>query len=218
MQRTQVLNLGFFIGIYKDMRHIAPFTLNEAKTIPGSPIGFILYLRNRWYYGAFPTFHDFACLVYEDFSGMDVEGEFFGDMSLLKHSIWEALDGNGMGGELANDDIDSASLWWGMTPKCAPNVLLEHYFPGNPYKASKELDLAFIGTKAIMDKWVNGRDADPGYIGLSIANDHSQLERYLEQVESEDAYFDKDDIINSIKTDSKELQAMIKYHKIKGLI
>jgi len=211
------------------MKHIHKYVnLNEAEEAPippasprkfVSPIGFIIYLRNCWYYGAFPTFHDFACQVYEDFSGMDVENEFFGEMALLKNSLWEAIEGNGQGGELANDDIDNMSLWWGMTPKCAPNILLQHYYPGNPYTAAKALDLAFSGTKAIMDKWNNGRDADPGYVGLSIANDPSQINRYLDEArENENCYFSEEDIIGSISTGSKELQALVKFHKMKRFI
>lgn len=176
------------------MKHIHKFVnLNEAGKSPVpsapsavTPIGFIIYLRNCWYYGAFPTFHDFASLVYEDFSGMDVEGEFFGEMALLKQSLWKTLDDNGMGGELASDDVDSSSLWWGMTPKCAPNILLQHYFPGNPYTASKALDLAFSGTKTIMDKWTSGRERDLGYIGLSIQNDPLQFDMYIEKYSNKD--------------------------------
>jgi hypothetical protein len=156
--------------------------------------------------------------VYEDFSGYDVENEFFGDLAALQSSMLDAIEGNGQGGELAVDDIDSMNFWWGMKSKCAPNILLNCYCYGDPYEGARALDLAFDGLKPLMKKRNNGMASDPGYIGLSIANDHSQLDKYLEQVESDESYFEKDDIINSIKTDSKELQALVKYHKIKGLI
>jgi hypothetical protein len=70
-----------------------------------------------------------------------------------------------------------------------------------------------------MDKWTNGRDADPGYTGLSIANDPSQIGRYIEEVQTNDnCYFSEEDILGSINKDSKELQALVKFHKMKKFI
>ena len=198
------------------MRHIENFWVNEGKSDSSKiiPIGFIIYLGNCWYYGAFPTFHDFACKVYEDFSGMDVADEFFGEVFDLKQALWDATNDSY---ETMADDIESMAFWWGMTPKCAPNILLKHYCSGDPYKAAKELDLAFSDVKVLMSKR-KGKDSDAGFIGRSIRNDHSQLGIYIDRV-TEDSYFTKEDILRSIPTDiPKELQALIKYQKIKGLI
>jgi len=208
------------------MKHLHKYVnLNEAEKSPVpsapsavTPIGFILYIRSRWYYGAFPTFHDFAGRVFEDFTGYDVETEFFGDIGHLKGSFFSSFESNGEGGDMVSSDIDSMNFWWGATPKCASNILLDLYCYGDPYKAASELDLAFSGLKPLMSKWRNGMDSDPGFIGLSIANNPSQLDRYMEYAETEDAYFDRDDILDSIKTGSKELQALVKYHKIKKFI
>jgi hypothetical protein len=198
------------------MRHIQPFSLNESNDqAQVNPIGFILYLRNRWYYGAFPTFHDFACKVYKDFTSESVDEEFFGEVFDLKQAMWDATDDSD---EALTSDINNMIFWWGFTPKCAPNTLLAYYLDGNPYGAAKSLDMAFSDVNPVMTKWPNGRDADAGFIGRSIQNDHSQLELYLNRVD-EDSYFSKEDIIGSIPTDiPKTLQSLIKYHKIKGLI
>jgi len=205
------------------MRHIQPISLNEAKKAKPIPstatlIGFIMYINSRWYYGAFYTFHDFAAKLYEDFSGYDVDDQFFGDVAALHDALQKSMSDIGEDSDMVISMIDSSNFWWGLTTKCAPNILLDFYCSGDPYEGARALDLAFTDTKSLMKKWSNGMESEPGYIGLSIANDHSHLEKYLERVEAGEAYFDVDDILGSINAKSKELQALVKYHKIKGLI
>lgn len=200
------------------MKHLKALTLNEARSPEIKPIGFVLYIRSTWYYGAFATFEDFASKVYEDFTGSDVDDldeEFLGDMGSLQDVLYTQMDGTD---ETMTSDISNSTFWWTMNPKCALNILHDHSFTGNPYSGARTLDLAFTGLKTLMTEWPNGMDSDAGYVGTSIQNDPSQLEHYLDCAEDESAYFTKEDIIGSIKGGSKELQALVKYHKIKGLI
>lgn len=200
------------------MKYIKGFSyLNESNS-PMPIIGFVFYFDGIFFYGAYPTFHEFAYQVAEYF-GTDEGDRIYLDPYYLYEDIRNLFDYS----ESTANNFSSMVLWTGIKPKDTTNFS-DTVSSGNPFLTCETLSKHFSDVKEVMAKYPKGNERDPIYLSLSIENNPSLIDQYSKYDESSpgDEYdenmFNLSDILKGIKGGSEDLKKMVKYLDIKRFI
>jgi len=181
--------------------------LNEGEE-PKVLQGFILSL-DYIHIGAYYTLPDFLDAVFQSEIGDPYDEE---DGRLLTvDDLMERI-------QSYNDSPHWANviprLWAGLKLKDTSKVKYNS-LPDNPYSAVDTLDRWFINSRREMSLHYNGNwETDLSWLAVSIQNDNDLVELYAEQ--QPEMLKGAIDFLKS--GDQDKIIALIKYHKIKGLI
>jgi len=181
--------------------------LNEddsSKTLQG----FVLSL-DYIHIGAYYTLPDFLDAVFQSEIGDPYDEE---DGRLLTvDDLMERIQSYNDSPRLANV---IPRLWAGLKLKDTSKVKYNS-LPDNPYSAVDTLDSWFTNARREMSLHYNGNwETDLSWLAVSIQNDNDLVELYAEQ--QPEMLKGAIDFLKS--GDQDKIIALIKYHKIKGLI
>ena len=182
--------------------------LNENEESPKLLQGFVLHL-DYFHVGAYYTLPDFLDVVFESEIGDRYE-EDEGRL-LTEDDLMERI-------QIYNDSTHWENviprLWCGLKLK---DTSKERYtsLSVNPYSAVETLDRWFTNSKREMNLHSNGNwETDLSWLARSIENDNELIELYAEK--HPEMLKGAMDLLKSDEYD--KINALLKYHKIKGLI
>ncbi len=148
--------------------------------------------------GVAATFNEFAQEVYESINGSRAS-EFLPDEFALLDSLHDS-------GYFEHTDVsETPDLWTGFRPKSqTPSYTSVWCF--NPYEVIESLESVFINPKAIIRRPKGSKM----YIVNSIINSPGDLPYYMDR-----PYFEDEVLPELLKNPDPDLQALLKYHKLK---
>lgn len=156
------------------MKHLRDFPLlAESQTQP--LMGFVLHDGQALWYGAAPTFWEFAREYWDKRAGSDWDSE---PVHIYDLGNLDSLGTDELSDAHEDGIFDLSGFWWGLQPRSS-QPFLESHGSVNPFVICRILEEKFTNAKEIMTsrrgtakKW---RSEDPGYLVKSLENDPSAL-------------------------------------------
>jgi len=213
------LDLGYIVY----MKNLHSYPLREAEQ-PGKDnrVPFLALVQTYdapifygyWIVGIFPTFHQFASALLEDYynPGYLVYGDDDAELSHFRDVKQRLCD--------ENNENKNSLIFWSDDLKLTSNALSlrdDTYTSiniENPFKSSERLNFYFQNVREVIEKNPNGNPDSLGYLARSLES-NPDLIKYYEQGSSVD---DLDDILQLTSWDDKKKRAFTIISKTKGMI